>query len=786
VKRIFKYLVWLSLSSLVAIMAVGAILWYIWSSNLPYIGSLENYNPPVITEIFDSNNTEIGVFYNEKRIIAKLDQVPKNLLNAIVAAEDDKFYEHKGLVYTGILRSFIKGLMAARIKGGGSTITQQVARTVLLKDLSQTFKRKAKEVMLSIQIEKMFSKERILFLYINEVNLGKGAYGVEAASQTYFGKSAKDLNLAECAMIAGLYPSPTRYNPISDFEKAKERQKYVLQKMVKVGYITEAQEKEAYDTRLLITKMNESAFGNSQYFTEYIRRYLEKKYGKDLLYNGGLKVYTTMDFNLQTSAVNALDKGLHELDKREGYRGALRNISSGEIPAFIEDAARKISADPPEIGTTIQCVVTDVDNQNKKVTVMIGNDSGLLPISEMDWARRPNKTVASYSGIVQTPGFVLKKGDVILCKIKDVSSVPAYRWLVSLEQTPEVQGAFIAMDVSTGKVRAMVGGRDFSESQFDRATQAKRQTGSAIKPIIYSTAIDSGMTPSTVILDTAYVSSMESDPDEDLWRPKNYDGEFLGPTLLRNALIKSMNVITVKILQTIGPQAAIDYARKLGITADLEPNLSLALGSYSMTLKELTTAYSAFANGGSLVEPMFIEKIVDRNGLVLEENQPSVHRAIGEDTAYVMTDILRGVVNEGTAQRSKSLGRPVAGKTGTTNDLKDAWFVGFSPDLLAGVWVGYDDNKQMSRGESGAKAANPIWNYFMADALKDRPVEDFHAPDSVTFVKIDAETGLLSSAYSKKTVFQAFKKGTEPTEYSPKPNSAKSGQFQQFDMDFNQ
>jgi penicillin-binding protein 1A len=294
------------------------------------------------------------------------------------------------------------------------------------------------------------------------------------------------------------------------------------------------------------------------------------------------------------------------------------------------------------------------------------------------------------------------------------------------------------------------------------------------------------MTPSTVILDTAYVSSMDPDPDEDLWRPRNYEEEFLGPTLLRNALIKSMNVITVKILKTIGPQAAIDYARKLGITSDLEPNLSLALGSYSMSLKELTTAYSAFANGGSLVEPIFIEKITDRNGLVLEENQPSVHKAIGEDTAYVMTDILMGVVNEGTGQRSKSLGRPVAGKTGTTNDLKDAWFIGFSPDLLAGVWAGYDDNRHMSRGESGSRAANPIWNYFMADALKDKPVEDFHAPDSVTFVKIDSETGLLASAYSKKTVFQAFKKGTEPTEYTPKPNSAKSGQFQQFDMDFGQ
>jgi penicillin-binding protein 1A len=785
-KRVIKYLIWASVSCLFIIITIGVILWYIWSSNLPYIGSLKDYNPPLITEVYDSNNQKIGAFYNEKRIIVSLDQVPKNLLNAFVAAEDARFYEHKGIDLTGILRAFLKNLASTRIRGGGSTITQQVTRSLLLKDRSQTYKRKAREALLSIQIEKMFSKEKILFLYINQIYLGHGAYGVEAASQTYFGKSSKELNLAECAMLAGLPQAPSKYDPVTDFDKAKVRQEYVLQRMVEEKYITEAQRKETFAQPLAIKEKDESIFKNSQYFTEYIRRYLEKRYGKDLLYEGGLKVYTTMDLGLQTNAVNALDKGLHELDKREGYRGALRNISSVEITEFNEASAKKFIIDPPEIGSTVQCIVTDVDNSNKKVSVTIGNDSGLLPLSEMDWARRPNPEVASYSGIVQHPGFALKKGDVILCKIKDKSVVSPYKWLVSLEQEPEVQGALLAMDVKTGKVRAMVGGRDFSKSQFDRATQAKRQTGSAIKPIIYATAIDSGMTPSTVILDTAYVSSMDLDPDEDLWRPRNYEGEFLGPTLLRNALIKSMNVITVKILKTIGPQAAIDYARKLGITSDLEPNLSLALGSYSMSLKELTTAYSAFANSGSLVEPMFIEKIVDRNGNVLEENQPSVHQVVGEDTAYVMTDIMKGVVNEGTGWRSKELGRPVAGKTGTTNDLKDAWFIGFSPDLLAGVWVGYDDSRKMSRGESGAKAANPIWNYFMAEALKTRPIEDFHAPDSVTFVKIDTDTGLLASAYSKKTVFQAFKKGSEPTEYSPKPNSAKSGQFQQFDMDFNQ
>ena len=786
-KRIFKFSIWILLSALIVVLAVGATFWYIWSSNLPYIGSLKDYNPPIITEIFSSDGQVIAKYYNEKRVIVNLDQVSKDLLNAIVAAEDDRFYEHKGYDFMGILRSFVKGIMAVRIKGGGSTITMQVARTVLLNDLSQTFKRKAKEVMLSIQIEKMFSKERILFLYINQVCLGQGTYGVEAASQTYFGKNAKDLNLAESAMLAGIYPAPTRYNPMANFERAKERQKYVLRKMVEVGYITETQRDEALSTQLAVREKKDANIEACRYFSEYIRRYLEKKYGKGLLYDGGLKVYTTMNINMQTSAVNALKRGLTELDIREkGYRGPIKTLSPGEIAAFNEDAGKKFLLTPPQIGSIVQGVVNNVDNHNRTVTVTIGGDSGLLQFHEKDEAGKPDSEIISYDSLVTRPGAVFKEGDVVLCKIKEESAVPPVKWIVSLEQVPEVQGAVFAIDVKTGKVMALVGGRDFSVSQFDRATQAKRQTGSAIKPIIYAAAIDSGMTPSTVILDTAYVSSVNPDPDEDVWRPKNYEGEFLGPTLLRNALIKSMNVITVKILQTIGPQTAIDYARKLGITSDLEPNLSLALGSYSMSLKELTAAYSAFANGGYLVEPVFIEKIEDRNGLVLEENQPSVHQVIGEDTAYVMTDILKGVVTEGTGWRAKELNRPVAGKTGTTNDLKDAWFIGYSPNLLAGVWVGYDDSKPMKKGESGARAANPVWDYFMAEALKDQPVEDFNAPDSVTFVKIDSETGLLASAYSKKTVFQSFKKGTEPTEYTPKPNSAKSGQFQEFDMDSEQ
>lgn len=785
-KKKIKIAIGLLIAAFLAVIIIGAVLWYLWSSNLPYIGSLEDYNPPIITEIYGSDGQVIARYYKEKRIIVNLDQVSEYLLKAIIASEDDQFYEHEGIDYMGIIRQVIKNLMASRITGGGSTITQQVTREVLLNDKAQTYKRKTREIMLSLQIEKMFSKEKILFLYINQMYLGHGAYGVEAASRTYFGKNAKDLNLAEGAMIAGLYQAPSRYDPISHFERAKERQKYVLQRMVNVGYITEEQRNEALETQLVFGEKEEDNIKQSRYFSEYIRRYLEEQYGRELLYEGGLKVYTTMDSGMEKYAVEALNKGLAELDKREGYRGPLKSLSPDEIDIYKEEAAEKILEYPPEIDSVVEGLVVYVDDENQAVMVDIGGSYGLLPIVEMDWAREPDPDEYYYNVVVDRPGDVLKTGDVILCKIKEESEIPGFRWVLSLEQEPEAQGAVFAMDIKTGRVRAMVGGRDFSVSQFDRVNQARLQTGSAFKPIIYSAALDYGMTPSTLILDTAYVSSMNPDEDEDVWRPKNYGGEFSGQTLFRNALIDSKNVITIKILQTIGVQRAIEYTRRMGIDSELAPDLSLALGSSSMTLKEISTAYSAFANAGFLVEPYCIERIEDRNGLVLEENQPFLQESIPEDTAYVMTDILKAVVQEGTGWRAKELKRPVAGKTGTTNDLRDAWFIGYTPRLLAGVWVGYDDNKAMGKGETGSRAASPIWVYFMSEALKGQPVEDFDAPEGVTFVKIDSETGMLASAYSEETVFQAFKKGTEPTEYTPKPESAKSGQFQQFDMDFDQ
>ncbi len=486
---------------------------------------------------------------------------------------------------------------------------------------------------------------------------------------------------------------------------------------------------------------------------------------------------------MQRAAQAALDKGLRELDKREGYRGPLRHLSTEEMEAFREEAARTLEQDLFETDSIFEGLVEKVDDQKGEVIISYGGKRGLLPLSEMKWARTPNPEVPYYARSLKFPSKALKTGDVVLVRIKE-KGMPPFDWILSLEQEPEIQGALLSMEAQSGRVRVMVGGRDFGVSQFNRAIQSRRQPGSAFKPIIYAAALDRGMNPATVIIDAPYIS--KGSPEEEIWRPKNYKKKFFGPTLFRTALIKSRNVITVKILREIGVFHAIQYAERVGIESELSPDLSLALGSSGISLYELTRAYLVFANGGMLAEPFFINRIVDRSGQVIEENQPSFREAIAKETAHVMTDLLRAVIQEGTGWRIKALKRPAAGKTGTTNELRDAWFIGFTPSLVTGAWVGYDDRKPMGKGETGSRAASPIWLYFMSQVLKDQPVEDFPVPEGVVFAKIDSKTGLLASPHSEKTVFQAFKEGTEPKEYTPRPRAAKSGQFSQFDMDFSQ
>ena len=778
-KRVFKWLIIFFIIVGVVLCISGAALWYLWSSNLPYIGTLKDYNPPIISTIYSSDGEIIGRFWEEKRIVIPLDQVPKHVIHAFVAAEDSRFFEHRGVDFVGILRALIKNITAGKIEQGGSTITQQVTRSLLLKNTKRTYRRKAREALLSIQIEKNFSKERILFLYLNQIYLGHGAYGIEAAARTYFGKSAQDLDLAEAAMLAGLPQAPARYSPVTHYERAKARQRYVLERMREEGYITKEEEERAYNEPLEILENEEDYFRKAPYFTEYVRQYLLKKYGKARLYKGGLRVYTTLNLKMQEAAQRALKKGLEELDKREGYRGPLRHLEETEVPSYKQELLSKQPLPILMQGGKAEALVEKVDDDKSRAELWILGQKAVLPLSEMKWARKPDPKVPYYRARVRKVSEVLSPGDVILVRLKKKATKP-FSWVASLEQEPLVQGALLCMEPGTGKVRAMVGGRDFFVSQFNRAIQARRQPGSAFKPVIYSAALDKGMSPADVIMDAPFVS--DNGEDEKVWKPRNYKGKFFGPTILRTALAKSRNVITVKILRKIGIDYVISYARQLGIQSPLNEDLSLALGSSGLSLLELTRAYCVFANQGFLPKPIFVERVMDRNGEVIEENHPESEQVISRQTAYVMTDLLKAVVNEGTGWRVKALHRPAAGKTGTTNDLRDAWFLGYVPQLVTGVWVGYDDRTPMGKGETGSRAASPIWLYFMKEVLKDTPVEDFAVPEGVVFAKIDAKTGLLASPFSKKTVFQAFREGTEPRKYSPRPAAPKTGEFLMYDM----
>jgi penicillin-binding protein 1A len=778
-KRFFRISSWLLLSVIVLGLIGGSTVWYAWSSNLPHISSLEEYRPAVITELFTEDGEVIGRFSEEKRIVVPLTHMPEHLIYAFLAAEDDRFFKHQGVDFIGITRAFFKNLFAGQIEQGGSTITQQVTKSLLLENTERTYRRKAREAILALQIEKEYSKDQILFLYLNQIYLGHGAYGVEAAAKIYFNKSAKELSLSESTLLAGLPQAPSRYSPAIHFDRAKVRQKYVLQRMYEEDYISKKEADLAYLEPINIQVGKKDPFEKAPYFAEYVRQYLLEKYGREVIYREGLKVYTTLNLKMQQAAQRALAKGLSELDKRQGYRGPIRHLTDDEISIY-KASSKELCPLPHEIDAIAEGLVEKVDSKRKEVVVRIGMELGRLPFSKMRWARKPNPKVVYYAATVKNPAKILKKGDLISVRIVKEASEP-FTWEISLEQTPEVQGALFCMEPESGEVKAMVGGLDFSVSQFNRAVQARRQPGSAFKPIIYAAALDSGMSPADIIIDAPYISNQNS--VDDVWKPKNYKEKFFGPTLFRTALVKSRNVVTVKILKEIGVDYAIEYARKLGMESDLDADLSLALGSSGVSLTEITNAYSTFANGGKSVEPIFIERIVDRNGQIIEENYPKPMAILSEETAYVMTDILKAVVSEGTGRRIKALARPAAGKTGTTNEQRDAWYIGYTPGIVTGTWVGYDDRRPMGKGETGSRAASPIWLYFMKEVLAGTPVLDFPVPEGVVFTQIDEKTGLLADNHSKKTVIQAFKQGSEPKEYSPTPTSSKAGMFFQFDLD---
>ncbi|MBW2058264.1 MAG: PBP1A family penicillin-binding protein [Deltaproteobacteria bacterium] len=805
----------------VCVFTVSGVYMY-FARGLPQIETLKDYRPKIISTVYALNGEVIGEFFEERRIVVPIDEIPQFLIDAFVAAEDSRFFEHKGLDYQAIVRALLKNIEAGEIVQGGSTITQQVARSLLLSN-ERSWSRKIREAILAARIERYLSKREILHLYLNQIYLGHGAYGVEAAAENYFGKKVTDLNLAEAAVLAGLPRAPSKNSPYDYPENARKRQIYVLQRMEEDGYITHDAAEEALATKLEIKARRSRFLEVAPYFTEYVRQILEKKYGRRTLYTEGLKIYTSLNVDMQKAADRAVSEGLRALDKRQGYRGPERHLSKDEIPEFLDRIERGLGGSSPAEAKEYLGVVTGLAPES--VEVMVGHYQGRLALQDMLWARKPDPKVAYNTVRVKKPGDVLKKGDVIRVRVKGVDDKGMLSF--ALEQIPKVQGALISMEIKTGYVVALVGGRDFRESQFNRAIQARRQPGSAFKPIVYAAAIDHGYTPATIIVDSPII--YDATQDYDAWKPKNYEERFYGPTTLRNALAKSRNVITVKIAQDLGVDYLIDYAKRLNLQGPFNRDLSMALGSSGVSLIDLTKTYAVFANQGREVRPIFIRKVVDRDGKILEQNLPPItageednperegspsakkaaesgrsrpgtaaaldedftgddrsrksRQLISPETAYIMTNLLEGVVQNGTGWRVKALKRPCAGKTGTTDSLYDAWFIGYTPTLIAGVWVGFDEEASMGKYETGSRAASPIWLAYMREVLKDRPIKDFTVPQGIVFKRIDPKTGLLALSNEDGAIFECFKEGTAPTAYAKKPTAGQSTDFFKFDLD---
>jgi len=753
---------YIAISIFLLLFAAGFYLYLI--KDLPSVGTLEEYSPNLVTKVYSSDGSVIAEFFRERRIVASMGKIPPHLIKAFLAAEDTKFFEHGGIDYLGITRAIYKNITAGRIVQGASTITQQVARTFFLTP-ERKITRKIREAILAYRIEKHLSKEDILYLYLNQIYFGNGAYGVETAAQTYFGKDVEELDIAESALLAALPKAPTTYSPYTNFDLAKKRQEFVITRMLEEGYITKEEAEKSIRKKLILKPSRKETLWAGPFFTEHVRRYAEEKYGEDLLYKGGLEIYTTMNVTFQRAANSAVEFGLRAYDKRRGFRGPQVALRSNDgIASFLDSVEEELSHNPIREGRIYRAVVASVNKAERTMDVSIGRRMGIISYPDFQWARLYNQTGEADGGKFVDPLKIFQNGDVIDVRVKALpDDEKTSKIRLSLEQEPLVEGSLICMDPKTGYVVAMVGGLDFSKTQYNRAIQAKRQPGSAFKPIIYTAAIDRGYTPATIVIDSPIVfEEKESGGEKRDWRPKNFEDKFIGPTTIRNAITKSRNVITIKVLKDIGVGGAISYAKRLGIESPLAPDLSLALGSSSVSLLELTRAFATFANMGQRPAPLFITKITDKYGNVLEENTPEMEEAISPQTAYIMTSLLESVIEDGTGWRAKALGRAVAGKTGTTNNTNDAWFLGYTPSLAAGAWVGYDGEQPLGRNETGAVAALPIWLKFMEEATKGVAPENFPVPDGIEFARIDPSTGLLAEETTKDAVFEVFKSGTSP------------------------
>jgi penicillin-binding protein 1A len=747
-------------AALIGVLALGAAAFVVLTlQGLPSYKQLADYEPPVTTRVYAGDGSLIAEFAREQRVYMPAAAIPDRVKQAFLSAEDKGFYEHGGIDAMGILRAQaanVINVFRGRRLQGGSTITQQVAKNMLLTS-DRTITRKIKEAFLAERLEKAFSKDRILELYLNEIYLGQRSYGVAAAALNYFNKPLDQLTIAQAAYLGALPKAPGNYDPRKHKDRALARRNWVIDRMAENGFITKEQAAAAQKEDLVVVdRLSGDQYVASAHFVEELRRKLAKDYGEKALYDGGLSVRSTLDVRLQIAAAAALRHGLDVYDRRHGWRGPLARASVGDIIQALDKVDN-----PPAASGWRKAMVTAASG--KSVTVTLANGaSGKLAAEDVAWAaaRANKKTQLSRGAIVYVQP--LKGGGY------------------ALRQSPAVEGAIVALDPHTGRVLAMVGGYSFADSQYNRVTQAKRQPGSSFKPIVYAAALEYGLTPATLVEDAPF---QIMGADGKVYSPQNYEaGEFNGPSTLRFGIEKSRNAMTVRLAYEMGMEKIVDEGKKLGVYDDLMPVLAMSIGAGETTLMRLANAYASFVNGGKKVTPTLFDRVQDRTGKTVYRadqrpcqdcNAPWAGQAppaIPDDrpqvldpiTAYQITSMLEGVVQRGTGAAVKAVGKPLAGKTGTTNDYKDAWFIGFSPDLVAGVWIGFDQPKSLGDGETGGALAAPVFRDFMAEALKNTPATPFRIPPDVRLVKIDYKTGLLAGPQSTDIVLEAFKPGTEP------------------------
>ncbi|KWV54225.1 penicillin-binding protein [Bradyrhizobium macuxiense] len=770
---------------LVGVAGVAGAIWH-FSKDLPDYSQLQDYEPPVMTRVHATDGALLGEYSKERRLYLPIQAVPKLVINAFLAAEDKNFYEHGGIDYQGMIRAAIlyaQNYGSNRRPQGASTITQQVAKNFLLTN-EVSFSRKIKEALLAMRIERAYSKDRILELYLNEIYLGLGAYGIAAASLVYFDKSVNELTVAEAAYLAALPKAPAALHPVRNHARAVERRNYVIDRLQENGWISAADADKARKDPLVVTNRSNGAHVFAgEYFAEEVRRDIFERYGEKKLYEGGLSVRTTLDPKVQVMARKTMAAGIVNYDEAQGWRGPVQRLDvSGDWGVKLADV-KSLS----DISPWRMAVVLETSDQSARIGFQPGRElggavgkerqTGIITMDGVRWAKSKGKAPTAVSQ-------VLHQGDVIYADPLVTKEGSAVDGQYRLRQLPEVSGAMVVMDPLTGRVLAMVGGFSFDQSQFNRATQAYRQPGSSFKPIVYSSALDNGYTPSTTVIDAPI--EIDQGQGAGVWRPENYStGKYYGPTTLRNALQRSLNTVTVRLAQDIGMPLVGEYAKRFGVYDELPNYLSYALGAGETTVMRMVTAYSMFANGGRRVKPTLIDRIQDRYGHTIFKhdqrecrgcdapegwkNQPEPQlidrreQVLDAMTAYQITEMMEGVVQRGTATVVREVGKPIAGKTGTTNDEKDVWFVGFSPDLAVGVYMGYDKPRNLGRTATGGHLAAPIARDFLKLALADKPPTPFKVPAGIKLIRVDAKTGMRAGpGDSGNTILEAFKPGTAP------------------------